>query len=80
MAGSRARRANHRRQLTPRPGWYPDPECQGYQRYWNGQQWTEHRAAIRLPAARPRFRTANDELREYNSKTAKAIFSASQTL
>jgi hypothetical protein len=32
-------------QTTP-AGWYPDPEYQGYQRYWNGRQWTNDRASI----------------------------------
>jgi hypothetical protein len=35
---------------TPQPGWYPDPEYQGYQRYWNGQQWTDDRAFVRPSA------------------------------
>jgi hypothetical protein len=33
------------------PGWYPDPEYDGYQRYWNGQQWTDDRASIVLQPA-----------------------------
>jgi hypothetical protein len=27
-------------------GWYPDPTQPGTQRYWDGSQWTEHRAPL----------------------------------
>jgi hypothetical protein len=26
------------------PGWYPDPESDSGQRYWDGKGWTNHRA------------------------------------
>ena len=29
------------------PGWYADPEWPSYQRYWNGSEWTQHRAPRR---------------------------------
>jgi uncharacterized membrane protein YhaH (DUF805 family) len=30
---------------VPAAGWYADPSGQGGQRYWNGEQWTDHRQA-----------------------------------
>ena len=38
------------------PGWYPD--AQGQQRYWDGNQWTEHVAGA--PAAAPAAAAAAD--------------------
>jgi hypothetical protein len=43
---------------TPSPsvpaGWYPDPTQPGTQRYWDGSQWTEHRAPLSpAPASAP---------------------------
>lgn len=35
----------------PPAGWYPDPEQAGQQRYWDGQQWTEHRAPVAAQGA-----------------------------
>lgn len=32
-------------QTTP-PGWYPDPQVIGGQRYWDGQGWTQHTATL----------------------------------
>lgn len=37
-------------QPTP-PGWYPDPSGAPGQRYFDGKDWTEHRAAAQPPAA-----------------------------
>lgn len=33
------------------PGWYPDPDKPGSQRYWDGEAWTEHRAEGMKPVA-----------------------------
>ena len=38
---------------APQPGWYPDPEIPGGQRYWDGAQWTENRAPAAQAAAAP---------------------------
>ena len=35
----------------PPANWYPDPEDPGQQRYWDGAQWTEHRAPAAASAA-----------------------------
>ncbi|RLV48307.1 DUF4041 domain-containing protein [Nocardioides mangrovicus] len=32
--------------MTAPAGWYPDTQQPGQQRYWDGQQWTEHRAPL----------------------------------
>ena len=36
---------------VPPANWYPDPENPGQQRYWDGTQWTDHRAPAAAPAA-----------------------------
>jgi len=61
---------------TPQPGWYPDPEYPGYQRYWNGQQWTDDRATIVPPAGVAEYVRANRLISE--SKTFNALWFASQ--
>lgn len=30
----------------PPAGWHPDPQAPSTQRYWDGSQWTEHRAPL----------------------------------
>jgi host cell surface-exposed lipoprotein/uncharacterized protein DUF2510 len=30
-------------------GWYPDPQAEGQQRYWDGNDWTEHQAPVAQP-------------------------------
>jgi hypothetical protein len=37
----------------PVPGWYPDPDNQAQQRYWDGSRWTEDRIAAAPPPAPP---------------------------
>jgi hypothetical protein len=32
------------------PGWYPDPSVPGTVRWWDGAQWSEHRAPAPMPA------------------------------
>ncbi len=36
---------------TPSAGWFPDPQDPSQQRYWNGSEWTEHRAPAAYPPA-----------------------------
>lgn len=37
----------------PSPGWYPDPDNGAQNRYWDGHNWTVHRApAVAPPAQR----------------------------
>ena len=31
------------------PGWYPDPSVAGTVRWWDGTQWSEHRAPAPMP-------------------------------
>jgi hypothetical protein len=34
-------------------GWYPDPEIPGQLRWWDGNQWTDHRSAMPVAAVQP---------------------------
>ncbi len=33
-----------RRRKHPRSGWYADPDAKPFWRYWDGVEWTDHRA------------------------------------
>jgi uncharacterized protein len=35
---------------TAAPGWYPDPQNPGAQRYWDGTRWTEQVSGAQAPA------------------------------
>ena len=47
---------------NPAPGWYPDPQAPGQQRYWDGAQWSEQSAqaapAAQAPAVQSSRQTA----------------------
>ena len=44
--------------MTQTPaGWQPDPQNPGQLRYWDGTQWTEHRAPASQPPAAPQTGT-----------------------
>jgi VIT1/CCC1 family predicted Fe2+/Mn2+ transporter len=38
---------------APASGWYPDPEHEGTQRFWNGSEWTESRAPLKQAERTP---------------------------
>lgn len=52
-AGKTRYRANMTSSPTPlpSPGWFPDPERPGQLRWWDGQQWSEHRSSATVPPA-----------------------------
>ena len=37
----------------PAPGWYPDPAGSGGQRWWNGNEWTDHQQGAPQQGAAP---------------------------
>lgn len=37
------------------PGWYPDVEVPGGQRWWSGSDWTDHRTPPAQPQAAPQY-------------------------
>ncbi len=48
--------------MTTPAGWYPDPTQPTYQRYWDGQQWTEHTNAPAAGAAMHGFGRSQEDV------------------
>lgn len=46
-------------QQPPPPGWYPDPEAQGAERWWDGVQWTANQRPAGGVAVAPQPPQAN---------------------
>ena len=44
------------------PGWYPDPEMAGTQRYWDGARWSDHVAPDSAGQHRPGASRADSNL------------------
>jgi hypothetical protein len=42
-SGDRQREAKRALPQAPPPGWYRDPDGGVWKRWWDGEQWTEHR-------------------------------------
>jgi uncharacterized Tic20 family protein len=49
---------------TP-PGWYPDPNAPGGQRWWDGAQWTSHTSQPQSPAPMTASAPATSESRNW---------------
>ncbi len=51
-------------QQPPAPGWYPDPQAPGAERWWDGVQWTANQrpaGGVAVPVAPPRPMGQSDE-------------------
>jgi len=51
-------------QQQPAPGWYPDPQGTGGERWWDGVQWTATQrpaGGVAVPVAAPRPMSQSDE-------------------
>lgn len=50
-------------QQPPPPGWYPDPQAQGAERWWDGTQWTANQRPVGAPSpvAVPHAMSPSDE-------------------
>ncbi|MBJ7331616.1 MAG: DUF4870 domain-containing protein [Solirubrobacteraceae bacterium] len=47
-------------QPSPPPGWYPDPQGQGAERWWDGTQWTANQRPVGVVVG-PRPMSPSDE-------------------
>jgi uncharacterized protein len=51
---------------APPPGWYPDPQSAGGQRYWDGTRWTEQVQQPPAPApAAPKAPTSDADAKQW---------------
>lgn len=58
----------------PDANWYPDPERDGFLRYWDGEAWTERRAAAgSVPAPPPAPAVASPPREQPQSAAAAAV-------
>lgn len=62
----------------PPAGWYPDPENAGQQRYWDGAQWTEHRAPLASQQPAPWSSTGAGQQPGYGSYGAPGYGTSGQ--
>ncbi len=57
----------------PAPGWYPDPQVPGQQRYWNGTAWTDNVSPVVAPNAVPGYPASGSPMSAYPPVTSEAV-------
>lgn len=68
--------------MSAAPGWYPDPERQGRQRFWDGQAWTDQSRPWQSPRAEtppPRSDTPSTAPRRRATQTAGPLPAITQS-